>query len=94
MNRPKLVDRAGAPIAAKVEPGAHHVLMIFPDDHNIGGGKVSIIGVTPEQIAIAIMYLGRAMDRMMDAAEIMRMRADDETRLAQAAVEAERGKVQ
>lgn len=44
----------------------HRVLFTFTDDHGIDGMKVEIIGVTPEQIAVAIFYLQRTASQLAD----------------------------
>lgn len=45
----------------------HRILVTFPSDHEISGMKVEIIGVTPEQIAVANFHIGRAADQVADA---------------------------
>lgn len=52
------------------EDAKHRVLVTFPDDHSINGMKVEIIGVTPEQMAVAVFHLSRAASQVADARQL------------------------
>lgn len=48
----------------------HRVVITFPDDHTISGMKVEVIGVTPEQIAVAVFHLSRTANQVADARQM------------------------
>lgn len=50
------------------EDEPNRILITFVDDHAIHGMKMEIIGVTPEQVAVAIFHLGRIADTLADHA--------------------------
>ena len=63
-----------APMTAKdaaKEP--HHIIVTFVDDHSISGTKFDIVGVTSEQIAVAVYHLQRSANRLSDRKEIAAM---------------------
>ena len=60
---------------APTEADANRIIFTFKDDHNIGGMKVEIKGVTPEQCAVAAYHLLRSANQLSDA--IMMRRAQE-----------------
>lgn len=45
----------------------HRVVITFPTDREINGMRVEIIGVTPEQCAVASYHLMRSANQLSDA---------------------------
>lgn len=45
----------------------NRVVINFPDDHDIGGMKIEVIDVTPEQIMVAVYHLTRSANQLSDA---------------------------
>ena len=37
----------------------HSIVIVFPDDHSLDGLKATIVGITPEQMAVAAFYVER-----------------------------------
>jgi hypothetical protein len=48
------------------DPTVNGIAIEFPDDHDINGMKVKIVGVTPEQIMVAVWHLTRSADVLAD----------------------------
>lgn len=62
--------------APKVD-APNRIVFNFPNDHDIGGMSVEIIGVTPEQVAVAVFYLNRSANQIAD---VRQMQAQGEAR--------------
>lgn len=83
-----------APLNAADAPKAdavNRIVFNFPNDHDIGGLKVEIVGVTPEQIAVAVFYLERSANQLADMRQMQASLNARELAAAQAAVAKERG---
>lgn len=76
---------------APTTDAANRIVFNFPNDHDIGGLKVDIIGVTPEQIAVAIFYLNRSANQIADMRQMQSQLNARELAAAQAAIAKERG---
>lgn len=48
----------------------NRILINFPDDHDIHGAKIEIVGVTSEQIMLAVFYLTRSANQLADARQM------------------------
>lgn len=53
----------------------------YTDDHSIEGMVVTVRGVTPQQIMMAVYYLTRAANRLADAVEFQQLQAQEKQRL-------------
>lgn len=56
---PDLSQLGKKPPALDAAASEHRILFLFPDDHSIDGIKADILGITPEQISVAILHLQR-----------------------------------
>ena len=83
-----------APLSAADAPkldAANRIVFTFANDHDIGGLKVEIIGVTPEQIAVAVFYLNRSANQIADMRQMQASLNAKELAAANAAIARERG---
>ena len=62
----------------------------FPDNHSIDGSKVEILNVTPEQIAVAQLYLTRFALMLMANREAAMMSQQEQEAAVRARLAAER----
>lgn len=65
-NGKSTIEPIGAEEAPKLD-APHRIVISFPTDHEINGMKVEIIGVTPEQCAVASYHLMRSANQLSDA---------------------------
>lgn len=67
-------------LGSKAAPteSASRISFAFPDDHTIDGAKVEILNVTPEQMAVAQLYLQRFALASMAARDSAIMQAQAE----------------
>lgn len=56
----------------------HAINLTFEDDHSLNGMSVEVIGVTPEQIAVAVFHLQHIANSLLDMATMQRMREQSE----------------
>lgn len=69
-----MTDLSPVPLSEADAPQAtdkHRIVITFPDDHSINGMKVEIMGVTPEQCAVASFHISRAGNQVADARQVM-----------------------
>lgn len=75
---------------AAPEAGASRIAFVFPDDHTIDGAKVEILNVTPEQMAVAQLYLQRFALVSMAARDASVQQAQAEAESVRQSLAAER----
>lgn len=58
-------------VSAKAKPAddkaANRVVINFTNDHDIDGARFDVLGVSSEQLFVAIAYLTRIANQMLDA---------------------------
>jgi hypothetical protein len=74
--RPMTIEAIPAADAPK-DDAPHRVVLNFPNDHDIGGMKIEVVGVTAEQLSVAIFHLNRVAMQLVDFAA-MQSRMDSE----------------
>lgn len=52
------------------ENAKHRVLVTFKNDNGIDGAKFDVDNVTPEQLFVAIAYLNRIANQLIDARQL------------------------
>lgn len=57
---------------------AHRVVINFPDEHNIGGMKIEVIGITAEQLAVAVFHLQRTGLQLADMMQMQARMSNDQ----------------
>lgn len=68
----------------------HRIVFQFVNDHDIGGMKVEVKNVTPEQCAVALFYLQRVANDTADMRQLQASMTDNEVAAMQRKLE--RGK--
>ena len=76
----------------QVDDNPHRIAVIFPDDHSIEGMRVEAIGITAEQIYIAVMHLHRIAMMALAQRDAMAQRAEQEAIAVRAQLQRERQK--
>jgi hypothetical protein len=56
----------------------NRILITFIDDHSFDGAKFEILGVTPEQIAVAIFHLERSAMMLADSRQLAAARENSQ----------------
>lgn len=52
--------------AKPIDTSEHGIAIEFPDDHSINGIRIRVLGLTPEQIMIAVFNLERVANAAAD----------------------------
>lgn len=66
------------PTVAEARALPHHVVITFADNHSLGGAKIDIVGVTPEQIMVAVYHMTRSANMETDRLMLQSARQRDE----------------
>lgn len=81
----------GSKPTEKPDEKPHRIVVIFPDDHSFDGVQFDVIGITPEQIGVAIMHLQRIAFMTLAQRDAVAQRAEQEAIAVQSQLARERG---
>lgn len=70
----------------------NRIVVAFVNDHDIGGAKFDVRGVSAEQVFVAVAYLSRIANQMLDAAVLASAQGSAQMDAIKRALATERGR--